>query len=122
MRFAYWDEIIAYRWVDMIGLTRSDEARPENLLCAAGSIPPRPSRPKRLILRDAAKKMEKEENAHPSKPLVMPMITTANPRVAKQMLEHYGESNLHPESLKALRALSVGAVSEPKPKRWADPY
>ncbi len=24
----------------MIGLTRSDEAQPENLLCAVGSVPP----------------------------------------------------------------------------------
>src|SRR5260221_8818754 len=90
MRFAYWDEIIAYRWVDMIGLTRSDEARPENLLCAAGSIPPRPSRPQRLILRDAAQKMENEENTQPSKPLGILMITTANPPLAKQILVHSG--------------------------------
>ncbi len=82
----------------------------------------RPSRPKRLILRDATLKTETEEHAHPSKPLLMPMIVSSDPRRARAMLQQY-EGRLHPQSEMTLRALALGAAieSQPKPKRWADP-
>ncbi len=90
----------------------------------------RPSRPKRLILRDATPKTEKEENAHPSKPLshdrrstlLMPMIVSSDPRRAAAMLREY-EGRLHPQSEMTLRALAFGAAIQSQPKRkWCDPY
>ena len=79
----------------------------------------RPSRAR--LIRPATQKTEKEAKAHPSKLLLMPMISSRDRRTARAMLAYYGENNLDPRSVVVLRALASGTLAEPRQKKWCDP-